>query len=59
MKLMVKKGGEVGGHSTILNTTEHIQWDISTIYETLRKNEDVIQCTAYVCLYCINVEPEL
>ena len=30
MKLMVKKGEEVGGHSTTLDTTEHAQRDIST-----------------------------
>ena len=30
MKLIVKKGEEVGGHSTTLDTTEHAQMDIST-----------------------------
>jgi len=29
MKLMVKKEEEVGGHSTILDTPEHAQRDIS------------------------------
>jgi len=30
MKLMVKKGEEVGGYSTALNTTEYAQRGIST-----------------------------
>lgn len=37
MKLMVKEGEEVGGHSTILNTTEHAQRDISTYLQDVEK----------------------
>ena len=32
---------------------------LAHIYESLEKNECVCQCTAYVRLNCINVEPEL
>ena len=35
--LMVKKGEEVGGHSTTLNTAEHAQRDMSTYLHVLGK----------------------
>jgi len=59
MKLMVKKGEEVSGHSTTQYTTEHAQRDINTYLCDLEKNEYACQCTAYVCLNCSNVELEL
>jgi len=37
MKLIVKKGEELGGHSTILDTTEHAQRDIRTYLPVLKK----------------------
>ena len=37
MKLMVKNGEEIGGHSTTLDTNEHAQRDINIYLRVLEK----------------------
>ena len=59
-RLTVKKGEEVGRYSTTLDIPLSMpKGTLAYIYESLKKNEYVCQCTAYVCLNCRKVEPDL
>ena len=59
MKLMVKKGEEVGGHLTSWIPLSMAKGTSAHIYVSMKRSEYVWQCTAYACLNCINVEAEL
>jgi len=60
MKLTVKKKREeVGGHSTTKIPLSMPKGTLAHISKSLKKNDYVCQCTAYVCLNCTHVEPEL